>query len=483
MFRYLCLIVFLSASLASAADQRPNIVLILADDMGYGDLSAYNSESKIPTPNLDSLASAGMVFTDAHAGGSTCVPSRYALLTGRFAARMSRGNGPLIAEGQATIASLLRDNGYRTAMVGKWHQGFDQDVRGNRKQENGVAVDYEQPLTGGPVDRGFDSFFGMHASLDIPPYFYMKDRMALMAPTEVIEDSSSVDGEEGWNRIQGAFWRGGDIAPDFKHQEVTPRFADEAVKVIEPHEGTKPLFLYLALPSPHTPWLPAKEFIGKSGAGMYGDFVMTVDGVVGQVLASLDKAGMSDNTLVLFSSDNGPVWYDKDVQKFNHSSVGQLRGAKGSAWEGGHRMPFIVRWPGQVKPGSRSNHLVGFADLFATFAELVGQKKRVAGTAVDSVSFLPALLEPDRQHNTRPPILHGGKIIRDGDWKLIATKGSRGFTVQRDQNFGTELYNLRDDLSEKNNLAGQMPEKVKSLRDKISRILESSTTATSAERP
>ncbi len=218
-----------------------------------------------------------------------------------------------------------------------------------------------------------------------------------MAPTEAVEDSSSVGGEEGWNNIQGVFWRGGDIAPDFKHHEVTPRFADEAAKVIETHDGRKRLFLYLALPSPHTPWLPAKEFIGKSGVGMYGDFVMTVDSVVGQVLGSLDKAGMSDNTLVLFSSDNGPVWYDKDVQKFGHSSVGPLRGAKGSVWEGGHRMPFIVRWPGRVKAGTRSDHLVAFADVFATFAELDRAEKTRAWHRRGQRQF------PARAARTRSP--------------------------------------------------------------------------------
>ena len=458
MRKLILLLILLLATTANAAD-RPNIVLILADDMGYGDLRAYNPDSKIATPNLDMLASAGMIFTDAHAGGSTCVPSRYALLTGRFAARMDRrGNDPLISDGQATIASLLRDNGYRTAMVGKWHLGFDQKVGKDGERNKGIAFDYLRPLSGGPVDRGFDSFFGMHASLDIPPYFYIRDRAPVMAPAETVEDSSSVGGDEGWNNIQGEFWRGGNIAPDFKHHEVTPRFAAEASKVIESHDGEKPLFLYLALPSPHTPWLPSQEFIGKSGAGMYGDFVMKVDAVVGQVLASLDKAGLSDNSLVLFSSDNGPVWYDKDVKKFGHLSTGLLRGAKASVWEGGHRMPFVARWPGHIKAGTRSDHLVSFADVFATFAELIGQKEPQSATARDSVSFLPALIEPDRQHATRPPILHGEGVIRDGEWKLIATKGSRGFTAERGQKFGIELYNLREDLSEKKNLAEQMPD-------------------------
>ena len=444
----------------------PNVVFILADDLGYGDLRAYNPASKIPTPHLDRLAADGLVFTDAHSGGSTCVPSRHALITGRFAARRGRLNwrsGPVIARGQLTFASVLREQGYRTAMVGKWHQGFTMKAPG--------VFDYERPLSGGPVDCGFDSFFGMHASLDIPPYFYIKNRTPVMPPTEKVKDNSSVGGKENWNNIQGAFWRAGDVAPDFKHTEVTPRFANEAVKVIQSHNGKKPLFLYLALPSPHTPWLPTKKFIGKSGAGMYGDFVMQVDHVVGQVLSSLKQAGMSDNTLVIFSSDNGPVWYDKDTERFGHRSVGPLRGIKASVWEGGHRIPFIARWPDRIPAGKTSSHTIAFADVLATLADAAGRPKLPQDAVVDSVSFLPVLLHPDHKHKARPPILHADKVIRDGDWKLINTKGGRGFGADRKTQYGIELYNLKNDLSEKNNLADQMPEKVESLQATMQRLL------------
>ncbi len=446
---------------------RPNIVFILADDMGYGDLKAYNPESKILTPHLDKLATDGMVFTDAHSGGSTCVPSRYSLITGRFAARRNKLNwrgGPVIARGQLTFASVLREQGYRTAMVGKWHLGFTMKSPG--------VFDYSKPLAGGPVDCGFDSYFGMPASLDIPPYFYISDRTPTMAPTESVAARDSVGGKEGWNRIQGAFWRAGKLGPDFKHAEVTPKFSAEAVKVIQSHDGKRPLFLYLALPSPHTPWLPTKEFIGKSTAGMYGDFVMQVDHVVGHLLDGLKRADMSDNTLVIFSSDNGPVWYDKDIDRFGHRSVGPLRGIKGSAWEGGHRVPFIAHWPGRIKAGSRSDHTIAFADALATFANAAGRGELPEDMAEDSVSFLPVLLHPDRQHKSRPPILHSDKVIRDGDWKLIATKANRGFGADRKVKYGTELYNLKDDLSEKNNLADEMPEKVEHLRAKMRRILD-----------
>lgn len=469
--------------LASTTDQsRPNIVFILADDMGYGDLKAYNRESKISTPNLDALARDGMTFTDAHAGGSTCRPSRYSLLTGRFAARLERLNdraGPIVRSGRETVASVLRDSGYRTAMVGKWHLGFDKKPQPKGEPAKRNSFNYDQPLTGGPLDRGFDSYFGMHASLDIPPYFYIRDRSAVRPASQRIDASTSQDGPEGWNNIQGAFWREGDISADFVHAEVTPRFAVEASKVIESHDRAKPLFLYLALPSPHTPWLPTKEFIGKSGAGMYGDFVMTVDHYVGEVLTSLQKAGMSDNTLVMFSSDNGPVWYEKDVKHFDHRSVGPLRGAKGSVWEGGHRVPFIAKWPGYIKANSTSGQTIAFADVFATLAEVAGQDRIKNGTAEDSESFLSALLD-ENQRSKRSPILHGSRSIRNGDWKLIATKGSRGFGADKSVKYGVELYDLNKDLSESKNLADSMPAMVESLKDELSKIQESYTGATPA---
>ena len=465
--------------LASPAQgaENPNVVIILADDMGYGDLKTFNPQSKIRTPNLDNLAKRGMCFTDAHSGGSTCIPSRYSLLTGRFSARKGRfnANSPVIAGNRQTVAGMLQDNGYRTAMVGKWHLGFDRKSRIGDNGQQRLEFDYGKPLTGGPVDRGFDSFFGMHASLDIQPYFYIKDNAAVMPPTEWVGASDSVGGKEDWNRIQGAFWREGDIAPDFKHAEVTPRFASEACKVIESHDGKQPLFLYMALPSPHTPWLPSEKYIGKSKAGMYGDFVMTVDSIVGQVLRSLHKAKMSDNTLVMFSSDNGPVWYDKDTERFGHQSVGPLRGIKASVWEGGHRVPFIASWPGQIEEGIKSSRTIAFADVFATLAELAGLDAIPQGTAEDSVSFLPALLHPEQQQPARSPILHSGQVIRDGDWKLIDTKGSRGFDSDRGVKYDIELYNLRTDLSETKNLADEMPDKVENLRAKIRMILEDST--------
>ncbi|QDU61326.1 Arylsulfatase [Planctomycetes bacterium Pan216] len=458
-------------ALAAETPTKPNIVVILADDMGYGDLKAYNPESNIATPNLDRMAAEGIVFTDAHSGGSTCKPSRYSLLTGRFNPRAPSYDdraGPIIPEGESTIASLLRDHGYSTAMVGKWHLGFDQ--KAPTKAPDGFRFDYDQSLTGGPVDRGFESFFGMHASLDIPPYFFIRDRTPTEKPTDTVPASTSVGGKEGWNKIQGAFWREGPIAPDFKHGEVTPRFASEAIKVIEAHaDSEKPLFLYVALPSPHTPWLPTKEFAGKSDAGMYGDFVMQVDSVVGQILGSLEKAGMKDDTLVIFSSDNGPVWYEKDTERFHHASRGPLRGIKASIWEGGHRVPFLVNWPGHVQAGSSSDRLVAFADLYGTFAELIGQEP--TASTKDSASFL-AQLGGGTEATPRPPVLHSRKSIRDGDWKLMLPGASHGFSAPKKRPRETELYNVREDLSETSNLATSQPKRVERLQKKLTSILD-----------
>lgn len=470
MFRQLLFAVFPFVTVGVLyADQpidgsNPNIVVILADDMGYGDVSSYNPNSKIKTPFIDQLAKEGIRFIDAHSGGSSCIPSRYALLTGRFATRRSMGlsNGPLIEEGRMTVASMLRDQGYATAMVGKWHLGFDPFL-----QNKDVPADYSKPLKGGPLDCGFDSFFGMHASLDLPPYFYIKDRNPVSPPTAEIPASSSVGDRDGWNRIQGAFWRSGKIAPGLKLDQVTPRFFAEAINVIENHEADnsdRPLFLYLALPSPHTPWLPLEEFQGESEAGMYGDFVQQVDAGIGRVLDALKKHDMHQNTLVIFSSDNGPVWYEKDIEKFGHDAVGGLRGMKFSSWEGGHRMPFLVRWPAKIARGKTCRQPIVFSDILATLAKVIGAKPIPPDMAEDSVSFLPYLLDADKLPSERPPIIHNRMTIRDGEWKLILSRKNARTT----ETGPDELYNLGSDLSEQVNLISQHPEIAERLRAKLS---------------
>ena len=463
---YLAVFVLLCGS-ASAAE-KPHIVIILADDMGYGDPGCYNVNSKIPTPNIDSLAQAGMRFADAHAPGALCHPSRYGLLTGQHPFRTDVSpwrQEPLIKEGQTTIASLLKSQGYRTAMVGKWHLGF---------QENG----YDKPLPGGPSERGFDTFFGIRASTDIPPYFYIRGDRAVLPPTERIEANNSA----GWSPIQGAFWRAGGIAPNLQLQDVLPRFTDEAVTVIEDHASSdtdKPLMLYLAYPAPHTPWLPSSEFQGSSQAGMYGDFMAMVDAMIGRVLKALDEANMSNETLLIFSSDNGPVWYDVDVKRFGHDSAGGLRGMKADAWEGGHRVPFIVRWPGQVEAASVSNQTICFTDMLATFAAVVGVDLP-EGAGPDSFDILPVLLgkQPTEKPIRGPLVIPAGggmMSIRSGHWKLITGLGSGGFSTPRrikptPGGPRGQLYHLGDDPAETHNLYQERLDIVKRLQADLARV-------------
>jgi len=455
------LILSACSSVAPEGDAaRPHIVFILADDMGYGDVSSNNTRSRIQTPGIDRLAAEGMRFTDAHAPAAWCVPSRYGLLTGRYPVRSSLRwrEEAVIHPGRETLATLLRDHGYSTAMVGKWHLGFD----------GGPGYDFSQPLTGGPLDHGFDSYFGIPASLDIPPYYYIRGRQPVLPPAEEIGGSNS----EGWSPIQGAFWRGGGIAPGFRHDDVLPRFEDEAVRGILSHansEPDKPLFLYLALPAPHTPWLPLGEFEGKSEAGMYGDFMMQVDRTVERVLEALDEAGMAEDTLVFFSSDNGPVWYETDVEKYGHSSTGPLRGMKADSWEGGHRVPFLARWPGKIPAGAVSGQLLCFTDLMATIAAIL-DAPMPAGEEVDSVSMAPALLGQDDGRPLRSSLLikETATVIREGDWKLITHLGSGGFSKPRNvEPFEGgprgQLYNLAEDIEETDNLWRKRPEIVERL--------------------
>lgn len=456
--------------LNAAVADKPNIVIILVDDMGYGDPGCYNPESKIPTPHIDSLARDGMRFTRTHAPGALCHPSRYGLLTGQYPFRTDVSvwrKQPLIKDGQTTIASLLRSQGYRTAMVGKWHLGF---------QENG----YDKPLPGGPIDCGFDTFFGIRASTDIPPYFYISGNRAVLPPTEHIEANSSA----GWSPIQGAFWRAGGIAPNLVLKDVLPRFTEEAVHIIRKSAQTqsqKPFMLYLAYPAPHTPWLPAPEFQGRSQAGMYGDFLAMVDTMIGRVLNALRNTGMSKDTLVIFSSDNGPVWYDTDVERFGHDASGGLRGMKGDAWENGHRMPFLVRWPGKVKPGSLSRQTICFTDMLATFAAITGVDLPVSA-GPDSFSILPVLLgrQPEEEPIRGPvvvPSANRSMAILSGPWKLITALGSGGFSkpsrIQPTAG-GPEgqLYNLVDDRGETNNLYLERPAIVTQLKAELTHILQ-----------
>jgi len=453
--------------------QRPNIVLILADDMGYGDPVCYNPESKTATPNIDRLAGRGVRFTDAHAAGAWCVPSRYGLMTGRYPFRTQLNQKTSIIEpGRTTVASLLKENGYRTACIGKWHLGFEGGP------EN---IDFSEPMRGGPRDHGFDYFFGMHASLDIPPYYYIENDRPVAAPTGHIGASHSPD----VTPIQGAFWREGAIAPGFNHDEVLPMFTDKTVGFIKNHaaeHGGEPFFTYLALAAPHTPWLPTGRFKGSTRAGEYGDFVAQVDAAVGRVLQTLDELGLTDNTLVIFSSDNGPVWFEADAQRFGHRSVSCLRGMKADAYEGGHRMPFIARWPGRIGPGSVSDETICFTDMLATFAAIVGAElPEDAGE--DSYDVLPAMVGVAHKSPIREGLVVD-RSIRSGDWKLIFGDGAGGLSrryggdePQKPRKIPGELFNLREDIGETTDLYEQQPQIVEKLTALMKRYREEGRSA------
>jgi arylsulfatase A-like enzyme len=457
----------LAAGSPAQAAGPPNIVIILVDDMGYGDPGAYNPRSKIPTPQIDRLAAEGMRFTDAHASGPLCHPSRYGLMTGRYPFRTDISKWPtqpLIEDGQVTLPSMLRGAGYTTAMVGKWHLGFAEAA-------------YDKALRGGPIDRGFDRYFGFRASTDIPPYFYIRGDRAVTPPTGSIEAGASL----GWSSpTQGAFWRAGGIAPGLELSDVLPRLTDEAISVIAARRGAQPPFLlYLAFTAPHTPWLPSPAFVGRSGAGAYGDFLMMVDHEIGRVRSALESAGVLDNTLFVLASDNGPVWYPTDVARFGHDSSGGLRGMKGDAWEGGHRMPFIVRWPGTAAAGSVCDQTIGFTDLLATLADVVGTVLP-EGAGPDSISFLAALR--GRPFERTPLVMQSGggggfMTIRSGRWKLIEGLGSGGFSQPPKIQPGPgeppgQLYDLVADRAETTNRFAGEPQVVQRLRAEMRRIVE-----------
>ncbi|MCP4377288.1 MAG: sulfatase-like hydrolase/transferase [bacterium] len=443
-------------------DKKPNIIFIFADDMGFGDPKSFNDKSGISTPNIDRLGREGIRFLDAHAPASVCIPSRYGLLTGRYPFRTSIkwDNSRMIPAGRMTLASLLKKNGYHTGMVGKWHLGF----------ADGKKVDYSKPMRGGPVDCGFDYYFGIPASLDIPPYYYVENDRCVSPPTERIETSHT----DGVRRIQGAFWRGGGIAKGFRHDQVLPTFTKKAVKFIEDHQAdaknrNKPMFLYLPLAAPHTPWMPTGKFSGSSRVGMYGDFVTQVDNAVGQVLSALDRHKLTGNTLVIFTSDNGPVWYKEDVKRYKHSSAGPLRGMKGDAWEGGHHMPFVVRWPGRVKPATSSDEVICFTDMLATFAAIVGDRLP-DDAGEDSYNILPAMLGQKYDKPIREATVTTARLmaVRQGRWKLILGLGSGGFSFPRSVKAKPggpkgQLYDMKKDPGETTNVYKDNPDIVASL--------------------
>ena len=472
----------LLATAVFAAD-KPNFVFILADDQGFGDVSSLNPDSKIPTPNIDRIAHEGMIFSDGHSSSSVCTPTRYSVLTGRYHWRTHLQKGvlggfskPLISPGRLTVASLLKQHGYHTACIGKWHLGWDwplkdggtADDQGNFSGgfKKGWEVDYSGEIRNGPSDVGFDYFFGISASLDMPPYVFVRNRV----PTEEAT-------------VEKAFNRKGPAAKNFEAVDVLPTITAETVNFINEHaKSDKPFFLYFPLNAPHTPIVPTSQWQGKSGINKYGDFTMQVDWTVGEVLKALDENGIASNTLIIFTTDNGcsPAANIPELEKAGHDQNYIYRGHKADIYEGGHRVPFVARWPDKVKPGSRTDQLIGQIDFLATAAEIVGATIPVNG-GEDSVSFLPALLgqatDPIRESIISQSI--GGQFaIRDGDWKLCLCPGSGGWSDPRPGRVdlskfpAVQLFNLAEDPGEENNLQADHPDRVDRMKQKLGEIIE-----------
>ncbi len=447
---------------ASAADaSKPNIVYILADDLGYSDVHCLNTKgSKIPTPHLDKLASQGMSFTDAHSGSSVCTPTRYGVLTGRYSWRSQLQQGvypdnrpPLIVAGRLTVAALLKQHGYHTASIGKWHVGFSlEGVPQGKLTQNGAPVG--EVTKDGPLTRGFDEFFGFDRLTDAPTSMFEGDRCTqLIKPVDLLGE-----------------------------------FVKRAESVITTRVKTsQPFFLYLPLNSVHLPIVPSKEWQGKSAVGEYGDFVMETDWAVGEVLAALDKAGVADNTLVIFTSDNGATGSNARSKQYQHSSNADLRGGKKTIYEGGHRLPFFVRWPGKVQPGSQSAQLICHTDFMATCADILGTKLP-DNAAEDSFSILPALLGTDKAPLHETVIHHsydGSFAIRQGKWKLALSADANSSTSRKaerragkkagekvsDTPPANQLYDLSTDKAETKNLQAEHPEEVARLTKLLDQII------------
>lgn len=470
----------LSALAAGCADHRhsdterlPNIIYILADDMGYGDIQALNPRSSILTPHLDSMIGAGMLFTDAHANASVSTPTRYGTLTGRycFRSRLKSSvlvglDSALIEPGRMTVASLLRDNGYHTGCVGKWHLGLNWQQRDRSKPlftgdpwhvEDTGNVAYEEPVSGGPNDCGFDYSFITPASLGMPPYVYLENGVATAPVTRKIEAWDS-------GEARGTRFRAGDAAGDFDPFTCLDRITEKSIAFIrEAAQREEPFFLYFALTAPHTPWLPSEKFRSMSGAGPYGDFVCMVDDVVSRIYRILEETGESENTLVIFTSDNGAAFWPEDIEASGHRANHIFSGMKSDLLEGGHRIPMIATWPARIAPGSICDDVVCSTDFLATCAELMGTELP-DDAGEDSFSFLNVMLGLPYDKPLREATIHhsdkGYFAIRKGDWVLLDCRGSGGWTLsEKDaENFSPlQLYNIREDIKEQENLADKYP--------------------------
>lgn len=475
--------------------KSPNIVYILADDLGVGDLSCYNQDSKIQTPNIDKLASEGMRFQDAHSGASVCTPTRYGLLTGRYCwrtglkERVLSGYDPgLISEDRETVARLLKRNGYHTALVGKWHLGLDwqckpggniPDIK-NDITESEEKIDFSKPITNGPLQAGFEYFYGLAASWDFPPYIFIENDMIVEQPAikkgglvkNYFPELPPEEVTKSNRNIPLSWWRDGYASPDIKAEDAVKIITEKSISIIEKQDENEPLFLLVSYTAPHTPVVPRDAFLGLSQCGIYGDFCSELDYAVGEIIAALKKKNVFDNTIFIFTADNGASLraIPRAKQKeFNHSPSQIYKGYKANLAEGGHRVPFIVSWPAKIQTNTVSNALVTLNDFYATCAELLGETPQ-PDAAEDSFSMLSSWMNEKEESDSLRIVIHndfrGYFGIRKGDWKLIYPREGKEIA----------LYNLKSDPAEKDNLLQKYPEKVQELTGDLTAAIENGRT-------
>ncbi|MFA8017648.1 arylsulfatase [Bremerella cremea] len=476
------LLLVATSSLSAAETSRPNIMILYADDLGFGDLSCYAEKGKIQTPNLDKLAASGMRFTDGHSSSGICTPSRYALLTGRHHWRDFHGivnafGKSVFQTERLTMPEMLKEKGYATACIGKWHLGWDWDAIRRGKGIQPEDFDWTMQIPDGPLAHGFDHYFG-DTVINFPPYTWIEN-------DKVVDVPDTMKDESKWKKIKEGSWecRPGPMVTGWDPYAVLPTLTEKGVAYIESRKDEQePFFLYFAFPCPHAPIIPNDAFDGTSQAGPFGDFVVETDAMVGKLLAALDASGQADNTIVVFSADNGPEHYAyaRDA-KFGHWSPGPFRGLKRDVYEGGHHVPFLVRWPGVTQPGKVNDALVSQIDLMATFAAVMGYELP-NDAAEDSHNLLP-LLE-GKSETVRTAMVHNTfanqYAIREGDWLLLDAKtgyNSKGWKAweQRhdypgDDDQPVELYDMKQDPGQRKNVASDHPDKVASLQKLLAKI-------------
>ena len=455
----------LTSTAPQGESSLPNVIVVMADDLGIGDLTPTNPDGKIKTPHLQGMADAGITFMDAHSPSAVCTPTRYGLLTGRYnwRSRLARGvlggdSDHLIPAGRPTLGHMLHGADYHTAMIGKWHLGWDwHKVDGE--------IDFTKPVLNGPDINGFDQYYGHCGSLDMAPYVWV-DTGKVTAVPDRVEGVTKKEDAYGW-------YRKGPVGSDFHIDEVLPHlFAKSVAHVKRRAEAEKPFFLYLALPAPHTPIVPVPPFKGASEMNAYADFVMQVDHHMGELFAAIEEAGIADNTLVVFTSDNGcsPEGNFDVLAEHGHDPSGIYRGHKADIYEGGHRVPMIVRWPSVIEAGQRTDAVACLTDLYPTLSEVSGQARENVG-GEDGYSLMPVLKGEDSS-GRQTLVSHsigGSFAIRKGPWKLCVCAGSGGWSAPTEKMAKkqglppVQLFHLDDDPGETKNLAGDMPERVEAL--------------------